>query len=192
MKMMSSMLVVLLVVCLCSDGLCCKYSRVSRGMYDFCLFEDDDVDVKIDDGRLLIINRDENETIEITESYELYLDDRYIELDGEQRELVEEYYNRILNIRDYAKMLGIEGAKLGASGVKLGFAAIAKVAKLALSSYDRYDLEEDMEREAEKLERKANRLERKAERIEKMAEELVDLHYELKRSVPALRDVDWF
>jgi hypothetical protein len=192
MEMMSSILAVLLVVCLCSEGLCCKHSLISGRMHDYCLFDSDDVDVKIDDGRVLIINRDEDETIEITEAYELYIDDRHIELDEGQRELVGEYYNRILNITSYAKMLGIEGAKLGASGVKLGFTAIAKVAKLALSSYDRYDLEEDMEREAEKLERKAQRLERKAERIEEMAEELVDLHYELKESVPALRDVDWF
>lgn len=191
MKMIS-MLAVLLVVCLCSDGLCCKHSRTFGGMHEYCLFDDDDVDIKIADGRVLIINRDEDETIEITEAYELYIDDRHIKLDGEQRGLLGEYYNRILNIKSYARMLGIEGAKLGASGVKLGFTAIAKVAKLALSSYDRSDLEEEMEREAEKLERKAERLERRAERIEEMAEELVDLHHELKKRVPELRDVDWF
>ena len=57
-----------------------------------------------------------------------------------------------------AKMLGIEGAKIGAGGVKLGFTAIAKVVKLLSDEYDTDDLEEDLEREAEKLEKKAERL----------------------------------
>lgn len=192
MKRMSIVFSVLLVAFLCTDGLCRDHSRVLCGKQNWHLFDEDDVDVKIEDGSLLIINEDEDQTVEITEEYELYIDDRHIETNEEQQELIAVYYNRMINITEFAKMLGIEGAKIGVSGVKLGFTAIAKVVKLLSEDYDEDDLEEDMEREAEKIEKKAELLERKADRIEEMADELEDLHYELRRSIPELRALDWF
>ncbi len=192
MKKLSLVIVVLVIACMCSDGLCGSSRRDGCGRYDTSIFNDDDVEVEFDDGSLLIINEEENDEIEITEEYGLYVNDRHIETSDEQHELIAEYYNRVWNITEYAAMLGIEGAKIGAGGVKLGFTAIAKFVKLLSEDYDEDDLEEDMEREAEKLGKKAERLERKAERIEEMVDELENLHYELRRSIPALKDLEWF
>ncbi|HUV35765.1 MAG TPA: hypothetical protein VMX58_02370 [Patescibacteria group bacterium] len=192
MKTLSLVFSFLLVAFLCTDGLCHEHSRVSCGKHGWDLFDTDEVSVEIEDGSLLIINEDEDQTVEITGEYELSIDDRHIETDEKQQVLIAEYYNRMVNITEYARLLGIEGAKVGASGVKLGITAIAKVVKLLSEDYDENDLEKDMEREAEKLEKKAELLERKAERIEEMAEELEDLHYELRRSIPALKDLEWF
>lgn len=192
MKTLSLVIVVVFVACICSVGQCRSHPLISCRGHDASIFNDDDVEVEFDDGSLLIINEEEDDEIEITEEYELYVNDRHIETSDEQQELIAEYYNRVQNITEYATMLGIEGAKIGASGVKLGFTAIAKVVKLLSDDYDEDDLEEDMEREAEKLEKKAERLERKADRIEEMVDELEDLHYELKRSIPELKDMEWF
>ncbi len=193
MKTLSMVTVVLLlIVCTCSDGMCRSSWWGDCDRHDTSIFHDGDVDVEFDNGSLFIINEEEDDEIEITDEYELYVNDRHIETSEEQHELIAAYYNRLNNITEYAKVLGIEGAKIGASGVKLGITAIAKVVKLLSEDYDEDDLEEDMEREAEKLEKKAERLERKADRIEEMAEELEDLHDELRRSIPALKELEWF
>jgi hypothetical protein len=192
MRTMSLVIAVMLVTCTCTAGLCRSHRWGDCDGHHTSIFNDDGVEVEFDDGSLLIINDEEEDEVEITEEYELYVNGRHIDTSDEQRELIEEYYDRVRNITDYAAVLGLEGAKIGASGVKLGFAAIAKVVKLLREDYDEEDLEEEMEREAEKLERTAERLERKADRIEDMVDELEDLHDELRGNVPALKDLEWF
>ena len=153
----------------------------------------DDIDFDVDNGTL-IIESDiyEDEYVEISEDYELYVNGRLIELNDDQQELVKEYYDLYFELIDYAKKIGLEGAKIGVHGAKLGLLAMAGVCKLMLASYDGDDLERDLEKEARRLERKAEKLEKKAELIEEMAERLEDLHYEMRDEIPVLEDLGWF
>ncbi|UCF04703.1 MAG: DUF2884 family protein [bacterium] len=156
-----------------------------------CVFSDD-VDIDIDDGTLVFTDEDSEESVEITEDYELYINDDRIELNEEQQELVEKFYDRFISIIDYAKEIGLEGVKIGASGAKLGLKAMVGVVKMLLTRYDRDDLEWELEREAEKIEAKAKKLERKADKIEDMVDELEDIHFDMKASIPELDRLEWF
>jgi hypothetical protein len=153
----------------------------------------DDIDFDVDDGTL-IVESDiyEDEYVEITEDYELYVNGRFIELNDYQQELVKEYYDQYFELIDYAKKIGLEGAKIGVHGAKIGLLAMASICKLMLASYDSEDLERDLEKEARRLERKAEKLEKKAEQIEEMAERLEDLHYEMRDEITVLEDLGWF
>ena len=154
---------------------------------------DDGISIDLDDATLVIASHDRrDECIEITEDFELYVDDRRVTLDDDQQKLVEEFYLRALEIRDNAHNIGWEGARIGVSGAKLGLKAVGRVFKMFLTSYDGDDLEEDMERDAGKLEARAEKLEKKAEKIEQMVDELDELAYEMRREIPELDELGWF
>lgn len=153
----------------------------------------DGVSIDIEDGSIILTHDDRRrETVEITEDYELYVNDERVDLDEDQQALVAEYYELGMDIVAYAKRLGWEGAKIGVSGAKLGLKAVGSVFKLIFTSYDTEDFEREMEREAARLEARAEVLEEKAEVIEDMAEELEDIAYEMNREIPQLRKLDWF
>ncbi len=154
---------------------------------------DDGISIDLDDATLVIESHDRrDERVEITEDFKLYIDDERVALDEDQQKLVEEFYLRALEIRDKAYNIGWEGARIGVSGAKLGLKAVGRVFKMFLTSYDEDDLEEDMERDAEKLEARAEKLERKANRIEEMVDELDELTYVMKREIPELDELGWF
>ncbi|MEE8577157.1 MAG: hypothetical protein V3T31_07860 [candidate division Zixibacteria bacterium] len=151
------------------------------------------VSIDIDDG-VIILTHDgrRRETVEITEDYELYVNDEKIDLDEDQQVLVTEYYELGMDIVACAKRIGWEGAKIGVSGAKLGLNAVGNVFKLIFTNYDTDDFEREMEREAARLEARAEVLEEKAEVIEDMAIELEDIAYDMNREIPQLRALDWF
>lgn len=130
--------------------------------------------------------------VEITEDYELYIDGRKTRLSRDEREMVREYYHLADDIIDTAHRIGWEGAKVGVQGAAIGIKAIVNVVKLISPHYTTEDLEEDMDREAEKIEAKAEVLEEKAEVIDEIAEDLVDLHIEMKNNIRELRNLRWF
>lgn len=130
--------------------------------------------------------------VEITGEYDLYINGRKTPLDRREREMVREYYRLADEIIDTAHRIGWEGAKIGAQGAAIGVKAIVNVVKLISPHYTTEDLEEDMDREAEKIEAKAEVLERKAEDIDEIAEDLEDLHVEMRREIRALRNLRWF
>lgn len=153
----------------------------------------ENIDFDVDDGSLFIESEEyEDEYVEITEDYKLYVNGKRVRLDNDQQELVEEYYEQFFEITDYAKKIGLEGAKIGVHGAKIGLMAMAGVCKLMLDNYDSDDLERDLEKEARRLERKAEKLEKKAELIEEMADRLEYLHYEMRDEIPALGNLGWF
>jgi Skp family chaperone for outer membrane proteins len=153
----------------------------------------DDVSIDIDDGSVILINRDrDGDEVEITEDYKLYINGRQIKTTEEQKELLAEYHKLVLEITDCSKKIGLEGAKIGIRGARLGLKAIACVFKLLRSDYDSDDLEREIEAEADKLEAKAEKLEIKAEKIEEMAEDLEDLHEDLIGEIPELAELDWY
>ena len=164
---------------------CKRYNRHINGI--------EDIDFDVEDGSLFIESEEyEDEYVEITEDYKLYVNGRRVKLDGDHQKLVEEYYEQFFEITDYAKKIGLEGAKIGVHGAKIGLLAMAGVCKLMLENYDSDDLERDLEREARKLEIKAEKLEKKAELIEDMADNLEYLHEEMRDEIPALGNLGWF
>jgi hypothetical protein len=153
----------------------------------------DNINIDIEDGTLVLANKhDDDEVVEITEDYDLYVNGKKIKTDYRQDALIKDYYNQFMDIIDYAKKIGREGAKIGIEGAKVGLKAAAGVLKLILSDYEADEFEEYIEEEAEELEERADELKEKAEEIEEMAEEFEDLHQELKENIPELQRLDWF
>ena len=152
-----------------------------------------DIDIELEDGSVILTEEGEVENVvEITEDYELYVNDRQVNLTPEQQDLVEEFHVLVFEMVDEAKYIGWEGAKVGVSGAKLGMKAIGRLFKMIFTSYDEDDFERDMERDAELLEVKAEKLEDKARIIEKKARDLEDITEELFDDVPELRRLGWF
>jgi len=158
--------------------------------------EDDGEHISIDmqHGSAVIKYRDgrERSKVEITKEYELYIDDEHIATDADQKKLLKEFHQTVVDIRDYAKEIGWEGARIGLDGAKVGLQAGIGVLKMLLTSYDEDDLDRDLDRATEKIEKRAEKLEEKAEVIENKAYDLEDLAAELSESIPELGKLKWF
>ena len=62
----------------------------------------DDIDIDIDDGTIILEGRGGYDgLIEITDDYELFVNGRKINLDGNQRELVTEFYDNFILHSNY-------------------------------------------------------------------------------------------
>ena len=172
------------------DDDCDRYWSKSHHMQaDFL----EDVDIDIDDGTIILThNRRPRDKVEITEDYELYVNDRMVATNDEQKELLKDYYDLTMELVEYAKQIGYEGAKIGVSGAAIGLMAVSGVFKALMTDYEFEELEDDLEDEAEELEERAEELEEKAEDLEDIADELADVHDDLRRETPELRDLDWF
>jgi hypothetical protein len=154
------------------------------------LFRDDDVEVDIEDGSITFTH--DEETVEITEKGDLSVNDESVSLSLPQRELVQKYYDTFDAIMEEAKLIAVEGAKIGVKGAGLGLHA-AVGALLALGDEDDMDdLEDELERKGEKIERMAAHLEKRANRLEAKADRLEELHLELRDKIDALDDTGWF
>ena len=163
-----------------------KYKDDDKDNYTYVIGDNEigelgDIDIEIEDGSVIL-----------TEDYELYVNDRQVNLTPEQQELVEEFHVLVFEMVDEAKYIGWEGAKVGVSGAKLGMKAIGRLFKMIFTNYDEDDFERDMERDAELLEIKAEKLEDKARVIERKARDLEDITDVLFDEVPELRKLDWF
>lgn len=165
------------------------YSKCS-GQY----WADNNIRMDIDDGTVIIYMNDRDEDrVEITEDYELYINGRYIEVDESQQELLSKYYNKVIELVEYAEQIGLKGASIGLEGAKIGLMATAGVFKLIFSDYyESDDFEEELEREAEQLEAAAEDLEIEAEKLEEIADQLEKLTKTLKDQVSELDELDWF
>jgi hypothetical protein len=147
----------------------------------------DDVDVEVEGGTLIMTCHDDNYSrIEITEDYNLYLDGELVVISKDQKRLVEDYYDSMIEVIDDATTIGIKGAELGLAGAKIGIKAVANVWKLLLPGYDSDDFEEAIEREAEALERKAEKLEIQADLLEVKAHDAEDAFEEMIEGIPEL------
>ena len=66
----------------------------------------DNINIDIEDGTLILTNKnDDDETVEITEDYELYVNGRYIRTDYREDKLIRDYYDKFMEIIDYEKNL---------------------------------------------------------------------------------------
>jgi hypothetical protein len=156
------------------------------------LFRSDDVEVSLDDGSITFTEKETDETVRITEEYELMVNDRMVHLDHNQQRLVEKYYDRFSDLTHDAIELGKDAAKIGVDGAKLGVYAIFGVLKLLSSDYDSNDLEVDLNLKGDKIERMANRIEKRGARLEERAESLKCLHGELRHEIRELDELEWF
>jgi hypothetical protein len=164
-----------------------KYSY--NGDFNYC----DNTNIRVDDGLVIITHRGyDKAVVEITDDYELSVNGQDIKLDSDQKQLVKEYYNLVVDINEEATQIGMEGAKIGLEGAKLGTTALKNVLKMFLTDYDSDDLERDMEKEAAKIEAKADALEKQADKIEAKAEELEEVAERLEDKIPELRNIIWY
>ncbi len=138
-------------------------------------------EIDIDDGSLIVEKRGRRGVrMEITEDYELFVDNQLIETSDEQQKLVRETYDGSMKLLERAKEIGLEGASIGLEGAKLGMKAVGGVFKMMFTAYDHENLEEDMEHAAEKLEKRADKLEIIVEDIEFAFDQLIDKTPELE------------
>jgi len=150
-------------------------------------------DIDIEDGTIIITHKGRRQTtVEITENYELFIDERPVKMNAERKMLVKQYYILVIDIHERAVEIGIEGARIGLDGAKIGAKAIKNVLKMFLTEYDSDDLEREMEKEASAIEARAEELEEQADEIEEMAEELEEIAEELEEQIPELEDLIWF
>ncbi|MFH1845655.1 MAG: hypothetical protein ABIF77_20920 [bacterium] len=151
-----------------------------------------DVSIDIEDGTLSIEHDDRGDLVEVTEDYDLYVNDKHIRTDRQETALLEDFYKTNLKLQVLAMHLGRDGVEIGAEGVKLAATALTRLVKLLSPDYDADDLEAEMEREAEKLEAKAEKLEEKGEVLEEMADRIEELAEELAERIPELDELGWF
>lgn len=153
----------------------------------------EDVDIDFDDGSIIFTHKGrDRDRVEITDEYELYINDKLIVTNAEQKKLLREYHEITIEIIEYAKKIGIEGAKIGVQGAAIGLMAVGGVFKALMTSYEFEDLEDDLEDKADELEERAEELEDEAEELEDLADDLADVHSDLRRETPELRRLDWF
>lgn len=153
-----------------------------------------DVRIKVKRYAVRIVPEDDyiRGRVEITDTFELYVDGDKIKTNKQEKKLLEDYFELSQDVVIQAKRIGYEGAKVGVEGAKLGVKAMAGVLKMLSPNYSSDDLERDMEREAEKIEKKAEHLEEKAEVIEDIVDDLNRVHRKLRRKVKVLNKLEWF
>ena len=152
-----------------------------------------DIDLSITEGSVLLSNKyDNSEYVEITENYDLYVNGEKIILSDDQQQLVSEYYDLLESIVEYAKDIGLDGARIGVAGAKIGLKALAGAMKAIFTEYENEKLEQDLESEGEKIEDMAKILEDKVEDLEHLARKLEKTHNHMREVIPQLSELGWF
>ncbi len=172
-----------------------KYHAKSEPKYQNTCTERQDhisIDWEFKHGSVILTNRDEDTRVEITDEYQLFINDRRIPTNDEQTALLKDYHTTAGEVVTEAKKIGIEGAKIGISGAALGLKAVGCMFKLLSPNYDSDDLERDMDYESGKIELKASELEEKAKVLEKKADRLDELADEMNQEIPELGELGWF
>lgn len=188
------LLSVVLIGCITSlalaeDGLADRLKKMQMNMNEdhYLLFED---------NSLIICDRQTDEyMIEITPEYELFIRSKKININNNQKELLGEYYKAQKELFDNRNELGAKGIRIGLASVKLAAHAVGGAIELVFSGFDEdkeKELEENIEREADKLEKHADGLESHADRIEELVKEINRLNYKLHDHIPELRKYDLY
>ena len=98
--------------------------------YDRCsdhnwVWNDHDVSIDYDDGVLVMDFKDRDALVEITPEYRLFVNDKRVDLDDHQQELVRDFYDLSQQIIDDAVAIGAEGAKIGVHGAAIGLQSLS-------------------------------------------------------------------
>jgi hypothetical protein len=153
----------------------------------------DNISIDVEDDVIILSSTDDpDEFVEITPSYELYVNGREVDLSRSQKHLIKSYYKRFFEILDFATEIGQEGARIGVLGAEIGIKAAGKAVKAIFSDYEIDEMEEELEEDSEELEELVREIEERAEELEEMADEFEDLHYELRSEIDELNALYWF
>lgn len=160
------------------------------------MFRGHDVDVNLDNGSIRYTNNDNDETVEITDDFELLVNGDEVRLRSDQKRLVEDYYECFGDVVECAKQIGVESVRVGMRGAAKGITAIITALSRLGDDCDSERAERTLERklghEGDKLEAAAAKLEKRADRLERRAERLEKLHKKLRHEIGALDDLGWF
>lgn len=156
------------------------------------LFRGNDVSVDIDDGVVIFTNDDEDETVEITEEGDLFVNGASVKLDRREKTLVAEYYETLHGIQEEVKEIAVQGAKIGVKGAAIGIKAALGALFALGGDIDMDDVECAIDEQSDEIDRAAKKLEKRAKRLEKRAESLERLHETLRRDVKELDELGWF
>jgi len=155
---------------------------------------DDHISIEFEHGDLLVFDNHTDELLfEITHDYELYVMEKHIETDEDEKDLLKEYYSTTEKMLDEAKKLGYKGAKVGLQGARIAVEAVGGVFEIVFSGFDEGVIdhfEDEIEKEAEKIELQAEQLEEEAEIIEDLADELDDIYNNLAQAIPELEELE--
>jgi hypothetical protein len=154
----------------------------------------DNISIEFEKGNLLIFDDYTEELlIEITNEYELYVMDKHIETNADEKYLLRRYYSTTEQMLDEVEKLGYKGAKIGLRGAKIAVKAVGGVFEIFFSGFDESvieDFEERIEAEAEQIEHQAEQLEDEAEIVDELAEQLDMIYENLAQSIPELEELE--
>lgn len=174
-----------------SYGVDYKKKKSGHHQYHHAIFEN--TEIEIENGSILVFPKyHDDKTIEITDSYELFINGKQVDLDDDQQELIEKFHTRFFAMIDMAKEVGIQGAAIGLKGAGIGLTAIIGICKLIDEDYDKDDLEEEIEEMAAQLEDEAEELEEQAEELEEACNTLQNLAVEIHDEIPEIRETRVF
>ncbi len=109
-------------------------SRHHQSDYQLSCLNEVDINIE-NDIIVLSCNYDNDQWVEITPDYSLFINGQRIYLDRYQRRLVADYYDHFMDIIDQAKRIGKEGAIIGVKGAKIGMIAAAGALKMLARVY---------------------------------------------------------
>jgi hypothetical protein len=153
-----------------------------------------EISIEFENGDLLIFDEHVDELlIEITNDYELYVREKHIETNAEEKDLLRRYYSTTDQMLDEVEKLGYKGAKIGLRGAKVAVKAVGGVFEILFSGFDESvidDFEERIEAEAEEIEHQAEQLEDEAEIVDELADQLDTIYENLAQSIPELEELE--
>jgi len=151
-----------------------------------------DASLEIKGSTVYITQNDDDITLKITRSGELFINGQRVETSSKGKRLLKDFNHQMRELIESAEKLGYEAGKIGVEGAHIASSAVSGLMEVLFTDLTIEDLDEELEKEAEKIEAKAKKLEKKAQKIERKAEELEELQAELKRQIAELDELEWF
>ncbi len=169
------------------DGMKEKFEKIQMNIndYNYVIFEEE---------ALIICDRETDEyQVEITSDSDLYIRSKKIDLNENQKGLLNEYYEAQYILFSKRNSIGAKSVHVGIEGVKLAVSAVGGVVELALSGFDEEvedEFEQEMEAKSERLERKAEGIEEDAEEFEYQVGQINRIERKLSRDIDDLYEID--
>ena len=152
--------------------------------------------VLFEDNSLIVCDRDTDEYLaEISEDYDLFVKGKKVDVNDNQRKLLEEYYEAQYELFSSRNLIGAKGIEIGMQSAGLALKAVGGAFVVMASGFDEeksQEFEEAMEYEAEKIEDKANELEEHAENFENQILIVNRTERKIRKEIEALDRVDLY
>jgi len=152
--------------------------------------------VLFEDNSLIVCDRDTDEYLaEISEDYDLFVKGKKVNVNEDQRKLLEEYYEAQYELFSSRNLIGAKGIEIGMQSAGLALKAVGGAFVVMASGFDEkksQEFEDAMEYEAEKIEDKANELEEHAENFENQILIVNRTERKIRKEIAALDRVDLY